>query len=211
MYYFFDLDGTLVDSNGVWIDVDTVFLARRGLPYTAEFAQGVAHSIFPLAAKFAREYCGIDDTEEEIMAEWMALAGDRYAKTVPLKPFVREFLLQCREKGIGMSLISSCVPEHGKAVLERHGLLGCFDHLVFAHDLGILKSDSRIFLEAARLCGVDPSDCVMFDDSIRSCQGAMEAGMQTVGVYDDLFRRDKADMRSLCGRYIRSFEELLDA
>ena len=30
----FDLDGTLIDSNGVWKEVDRTFLARRGLPYT---------------------------------------------------------------------------------------------------------------------------------------------------------------------------------
>ena len=28
----FDMDGTLIDSNGIWRDVDTAFLAKRGLP-----------------------------------------------------------------------------------------------------------------------------------------------------------------------------------
>ena len=32
----FDMDGTLIDSNGIWKEVDTEFLARRGLPYTKE-------------------------------------------------------------------------------------------------------------------------------------------------------------------------------
>ena len=59
MYYLFDLDGTLIDSNGIWVDVDTAFLARRGMPYTPEYAQGVAHTIFPLAAKFTKAYCSI--------------------------------------------------------------------------------------------------------------------------------------------------------
>ena len=30
----FDMDGTLIDSNGVWREVDRTFLARRGLSYT---------------------------------------------------------------------------------------------------------------------------------------------------------------------------------
>ena len=29
----FDLDGTLIDSNGVWVEVDKIFLSRRGAPY----------------------------------------------------------------------------------------------------------------------------------------------------------------------------------
>lgn len=210
MYYFFDLDGTLVDSNGVWIDVDTVFLARRNMPYTEEYAKGVAHTIFPLAATFTREYCGIDDSEEQIMAEWMELAGDRYERTVKLKPFAREFLQQCKERGIGMALISSCVPAHGKAVLARYGLTAYFDRMIFAHDLGIEKSDPRIFLEAARRCGVAPEECVLFDDSSRACRGALAAGMQAVGVYDEFFRRDEAELRTICSRFIRSFQELLE-
>ena len=32
--FLFDLDGTLIDSNGIWKNVDREFLARRGLPYT---------------------------------------------------------------------------------------------------------------------------------------------------------------------------------
>ncbi len=29
--YFFDLDGTLLDSNGIWLDIDIEFLGRRGI------------------------------------------------------------------------------------------------------------------------------------------------------------------------------------
>ena len=45
--YLFDMDGTLIDSNDVWKDVDREFLARRGLPYTKAYYEGVAHTIFP--------------------------------------------------------------------------------------------------------------------------------------------------------------------
>ena len=38
----FDMDGTLIDSNGIWKDVDTRFLEKRGLPYTQEYYEGVA-------------------------------------------------------------------------------------------------------------------------------------------------------------------------
>ena len=72
----FDMDGTLIDSNGIWKDVDTAFLAKRGLPYTKEYYEGVAHTIFPLAARFTKEFCHLPESEEAIMAEWMDMAGD---------------------------------------------------------------------------------------------------------------------------------------
>ena len=52
--YLFDLDGTLLNSNRIWADVDREFLARRGMPYTKEYYEGVAHTIFPLAAEFTK-------------------------------------------------------------------------------------------------------------------------------------------------------------
>ena len=100
--YLFDMDGTLIDSNDVWKDVDREFLARRGLPYTKAYYEGVAHTIFPLAAKFTKEFCNLPDSEEAIMAEWMELAKDAYAH-VTVKPGVRAFLKQCKAENRRMA------------------------------------------------------------------------------------------------------------
>ena len=107
--YLFDMDGTLIDSNDVWKDVDREFLARRGLPYTKAYYEGVAHTIFPLAAKFTKEFCNLPDSEEDIMAEWMELAKDAYAH-VTVKPGVRAFLKQCKAENRRMALVTSSVP-----------------------------------------------------------------------------------------------------
>ena len=73
---FFDLDGTLIDSNGVWLQVDHTFLGRRGLEITPEYTYTVGHSIFPVAAQFTKRYYHLEDSAEDIMAEWRALSYD---------------------------------------------------------------------------------------------------------------------------------------
>ena len=211
MYYLFDLDGTLIDSNSIWIDVDTEFLRRRGLAYTKEYYLGVAHSIFPLAAKFTKEYCRIEDSEESIMAEWLELAGDRYAKWVELKPYVREFLAENKSRGIPMALVTACVPQHGKSVIEKYELSRYFDRIIFAQELGLEKGNPRFYEEVSRMCGVKLNDFTLFDDSVRSCKTAAAAGMHTVGVYDRFFREDEAEMRTVCERYITDFSEMLSS
>ena len=62
--HIFDMDGTLIDSNGIWREVDEAFLAKRGFPYTKEYYQGVAHTIFPLAAEFTKRYCHLEESVE---------------------------------------------------------------------------------------------------------------------------------------------------
>ena len=44
---FFDLDGTLVDSSGIWLQIDLDFTARRGLAHTQEYHDFVIHSTAP--------------------------------------------------------------------------------------------------------------------------------------------------------------------
>lgn len=205
----FDMDGTLIDSNGIWRQVDEAFLAKRGYPYTREYYEGVAHTIFPMAAKFTKAYCHLEESEEEIMAEWMQMAGDAYAVRVPIKPGVRAYLDRCRAAGERMIVLTSSVPEHCRAALGRLGLTEYFERILFAHDLGMDKKDPETFRHAAALMGVTPEDCTMYDDSMAACRAAREAGMQVVGVYDAFFHVSWPEMQQVCHRVIRSFEELL--
>jgi HAD superfamily hydrolase (TIGR01509 family) len=204
----FDMDGTLIDSNGIWKNVDREFLARRGLPYTHAYYEGVAHTIFPLAAKFTKAYAKLPESCEEIMAEWMELASDLYAH-VSLKPGVRTYLKQCRAEGRRMAVVTSSVPEHCHTALRQLGLEKYFDQVTFAQQLGLEKKEPAIWLTAARENGVRPEDCTVFDDSLSACKGARAAKMRVVGVYDDYFTQDEAEMRGFCDVYIKSFEELL--
>ena len=206
--FLFDMDGTLIDSNGVWKDVDREFLARRGLPYTGAYYEGVAHTIFPLAAKFTKEYCHLSESCEEIMAEWMDLAKDAYAH-VTVKPGVRAYLKQCKAEGRQMAVVTSSVPAHCHTALERLDLEKYFQRITFAQELGLEKRDPEIWRIAAREGGVRPEDCTVFDDSLAACKGARQARMRVVGVYDGFFAADEKEMRGFCDVYIKSFEELL--
>lgn len=206
--YLFDLDGTLIDSNGIWKDVDRAFLARRGIPYTRAYYEGVAHTIFPLAAEFTKRFCGLEESCEEIMSEWMELARGLY-RTVPLKPGAVAYLEQCRRDGERMAIVTSSVPEHCRDALEHLEIGGYFERVIFAQELNIEKQSPELWRAAASILGVTPGECTLFDDSLLSCRGARGAGMRTVGVYDRDFAVDEPEMRALCDVYVRSFAELL--
>ena len=205
----FDMDGTLIDSNGIWKDVDTAFLAKRGLPYTRAYYEGVAHTIFPLAAKFTKEFCHLPESEEAIMAEWMDMAGDLYGTSVPVKPGVRAYLEKLRDAGERMMVVTSAVPVHCRTALTHLGLMPYFERIVFAQELHREKKDPALWRLAAETAGVSTEDCTLYDDSVEACRGAKAAGMRAVGVYDPFFAATETEMRAVCGRYIRSFEELV--
>ena len=206
--FLFDLDGVLIDSNGIWKDVDRTFLARRGIPYSQAYYEGVAHTIFPLAAEFTKAFCGLDESCEEIMAEWMELAQGLYS-AVSLKSGVREYLKQCRTEGERMAIVTSSVPEHCREALRHLELESYFERVIFAHELRMEKRSPDLWRMAADCMGVRPKDCAAFDDSIASCRGAKAAGMRVIGVYDRYFADNEAEMRAVCDVYIRDFTDLL--
>ena len=205
----FDFDGTLVDSNGVWVDVDNGFLARRGLTPTREYSDAVGHSIFPIAAQYTKDYYHLDMSPEEIMAEWLDMARDAYAHQVPLKPGAGEFLARRAGQGADMALVTACVPELCRAALARHGLERYFSAVVYVQELGVEKRDPRAFALTLERLGVRAADCTLYEDSPGACKAARDTGIAVVGVYDSFYAIYEAEMRQLCRRYIRSFTELL--
>lgn len=204
----FDLDGTLIDSNGIWSDVDRVFLARRGLRYTQEYRDNMAHMIFPLAAAYTKEYGALTESCEAIMDEWMALAADRYAH-VPLKSGARELLEQYRRRGERMALFTSAVREHCETALRAHGLEVYFERVIYAADLGMNKSSPEAFRLACEALGVSPADCVLIDDSVRALQSAKACGARAVGVYDDFYAGTHEEMAKICDVCVHELGELL--
>ena len=96
----FDLDGTLLDSMGVWLEVDRVFLARRGIALPDDYAAAISPMGFPAAAAYTKTRFSLPEDEASIMAEWHALAVDAYANHVGLKHGVREYLTSLRRRGI---------------------------------------------------------------------------------------------------------------
>lgn len=204
----FDLDGTLSDSNGIWVDVDLAFLSRRGLEATDEYSHTVGHSIFPVAAQFTKDYYKLDMTPQAIMDEWMALAGDAY-RHVPLKPGAAEFLARCHAEGEPMAMLTACVPELCRTVLARYSLEKYFQKVIFAQDMEMEKRNPLVYEQAAALLGVAPDACIFYEDAPANCAAAKSLGMTVVGVHDPFYARYEHEMRQTCDRYIESFEELL--
>ena len=205
----FDLDGTLIDSNGVWHEVDERFLSARNLTPTAEYFDAVGHAIFPTAARFTIDYYHLDESPEAIMAEWMSLAKNAYEHHIPLKPGVLEYLNRLADSGETLALVTACVPELGHAVLKRHGLNELFQHLVFAQDLGVEKRDPRFFQYVMEHLKVSPADCVFYEDSPKNCLMAKNIGMTVIGVLDPFYSDQVHEMMQICDRCIYDFTELI--
>ena len=70
----FDLDGTLVDSMGIWRRVDVEFLSRRGIPLPDDLPQELETMEFMEVARYFRGRFSLPDNPEEIAADLTDMA-----------------------------------------------------------------------------------------------------------------------------------------
>lgn len=209
MMLFLDLDGTLIDSNGVWLDVDQKFLAKRGLEVTPEYSYTVGHSIAPVAARFTVDYYHLDEDPEAIQAEWLNMARHAYAHAIPAKPGAVKLLEACKKAGQPTALLSSGIPELSMLAVRRLGLDKYLGGYFFAHEVGLEKRDPQVYRLAAEEFGFSPSDCALIEDAPDNCAAARSVGFTVVGVYDDFYAARWADVQANSHRTVHSLNELL--
>ena len=99
----FDLDGTLLDSTWVWSQIDTDFLKKRGFEVPEDYSTAIMAMGFEEVAKYTIKRFLLQETKEDVMAEWDAMARDAYAHDVKLKKGVKKLLLWLKKQDIKMA------------------------------------------------------------------------------------------------------------
>lgn len=123
-------------------------------------------------------------------------------------PGVERSIAMIRANGLALGLATSSAPTLIDEVLSKLGLVDVFDvtHSAVTETLG--KPHPAVFLSAARLLGVVPSQCIAIEDSVAGVQSAKTAGMRVIAVPPphlfDESGYDQADIK------LRSLEDLTE-
>ncbi|NLC67805.1 MAG: HAD family phosphatase [Clostridiaceae bacterium] len=205
----FDLDGTLVDSMGVWDKVDEEFLGMKGIEVPCGLGDEIKNMTFREAAIYFKERFGIKDDVEDIMQEWNDMGYYEYAHNVQLKPGVREFLHFLKGKGIKIGIATTNYIKLVEAVLKNNGVLEFFNAISTANEVEKGKEHPDIYLLTARKLGLEPEECVVFEDILPAVRGAKAAGMKVIGVYDKYSRHEAEEIKKMADGYISGFETIL--
>ena len=206
----FDLDGTLVDSMWIWKDIDIEYLGRHNFPYDAELQSKIDGLSFHETAIYFKETYGIKDSIEDIQKEWNDMAIEFYRTRVFPKPGAIEYLKQLRSKGIKTGIATSNSWELLSAVLTATGLDRYMDSIHTACEIRKGKPAPDIYLMVAADLGVNPADCMVFEDIIPGIQSGHNAGMRVCSVFDEYSADRWEEIAALSDYHIRSFEELLE-
>jgi len=183
----FDMDGLLIDSErpimAAWIEAArTLDIELSHSQYLQVVGLAMAESERILASLLG----GPDAYLHAIAHVRRRLQLERSdgAPLFPIKPGAAEFLSALRERGTRCAVASSSTSGQIQACLGSLGLLHHFDAFAGGDEVARAKPDPALYLLAAERLGVDPAECIAFEDSENGAKSALAAGLRVVVVPD---------------------------
>ncbi len=180
----FDMDGLLFDSERLGVEVIVDAGKKQGKNITREFIHttlGITNTVsMPM---YQKTYPGLDPVKlfEDFGSAMQVLAEKRQ---IPLKKGARELLYMLREKGIPCALASSSPEKYVRLYLDSQGISDYFS-VILGGPKGIRsKPEPDIFLLAADKMGVDPTKCLVLEDSPNGVKAGRAAGARVCMVPD---------------------------
>ncbi|MEU1693761.1 HAD family hydrolase [Streptomyces hirsutus] len=178
---FLDMDGTLVDTEGFWWDVEVEVFASLGHTLDDSWRHVVVGGPMTRSAGFLVEATGADIP----LAELTVLLNDgfeaRIADSLPLMPGAARLLAELSENGIPTALVSA---SHRRIIDRVLTSLGPqhFALSVAGDEVPRTKPHPEPYLAAAAGLGVDPLRCAVVEDTATGVASAEAAGCHVVAV-----------------------------
>lgn len=177
---FFDLDGTLVDTERLAMSATVSAFAAMGYRADQDFLHDLVGKDMPtgerlIAARYPQLNLKDLDRRVAFAMNEALVAG------MPLKTGVRHLLAQITQP---KAIVTSSSQKSAVRKVELAGLTRLFAHMITLDDVSRAKPAPEPYLLAAKRLGVAPARCLVFEDSEVGAEAAHSAGMRVVQVPD---------------------------
>ena len=181
----FDLDGVLVDTAVYHYKAWKALANRLGFDFTEaqnEHLKGVNRM---RSLEMILDWGKVSKTEAEMLelaagknAEYVEMISKMTAEEV--LPGTLQLLQALKAAGIKIALGSAS--KNSGLILERTNLAHLFDAIVDGNHVSASKPDPEVFLKGAEALGLEPSNCIVFEDAQAGVQAAINGGMKVIGI-----------------------------
>jgi beta-phosphoglucomutase len=179
----FDMDGTLIDNTPYHYKSWVALFKKYGKGELSKQTYYTEISGVPIMDTLKRLFDDRDETGlKELLKEKEEFYRKEYAPyLVPING-LETFLTELKNDGIKMAMATSATVEDIDFILNKIPIRNDFDEIVNSSMVSKPKPNPQIFLKAAELLNMAPSNCVVFEDSLAGIKAANDAGMKVVAI-----------------------------
>ena len=179
--FLFDLNGTMIDDMGFHTEAWYQVLTELGVKLTKD---DVKKEMYGKNSELLIRIFGkghFPDAEmEQISIEKEKKYQDAFLPHLKLISGLDAFLEKAYQENILMAIGSAAIPFNIDFVLDGLNIRKYFRVTVSADDVKHSKPDPETFTKGAKLLGVRPSDCIVFEDNPKGVEAAIAGGMQSI-------------------------------
>jgi HAD superfamily hydrolase (TIGR01509 family) len=205
----FDMDGTLVDSEPLWLEAEREVMESVGASWSAQDQLSClggprerTEKIMQERSNNVKPYGYFGDQLDILMLE-------KLATQLQVLPNAIDLINECRNFGLKIALVTASGGQLMRTVLT-HFPINFFDITISADDVEKSKPDPAPYLLAAERLSVEIQDCVVVEDSITGVTAGLSSGAQVIGIPHLVALSDHKNLRIVDKLSDISIKNLLD-
>jgi HAD superfamily hydrolase (TIGR01509 family) len=177
----FDLDGVIIETEGLWNDVREGLTKERGGRWSDEAQAAMMGMSSTEWSRYMHDELDVPDPPEEISREVVGRMAERYAEHLPLIDGAADAVKRLAARW-PLGLASSANRLLIDRALELSGLAPFFKVTLSSEEVARGKPAPDVYLEVARRLGVEATSCAAIEDSASGIRSATAAGMAVVAI-----------------------------
>lgn len=178
---FFDMDGLLVDSEPEWLLSEIEVTAPYGYTWLPEDQVACLGGPLTRVGQYMFDKCGRQQSPEYFTQALIDTQVARMRGNTPTMPGAIGLLKELQRNGVKTALVSASPRNIVDAVLDNLGH-DLFPFSISSDDVTNTKPNPECYVKAAQICGVEISNCLVFEDSLTGMNAAIASGAFLVGV-----------------------------
>ncbi len=191
-HVIFDMDGLLLDTEGLYTQVTQQIVGRYGKTYDWSIKAHMIGRPALESARFLVETLALPIAPEQYLAQREKLLRELFPYARPM-PGAERLVRHFHASGVRQAVATSSSRDFFDLKTRRHSdWFNLVDEVVTGDDPEVSRGKPApdIFLTAARRIGADPADCLVFEDAPSGMRAANAAGMAVLVVPDPNMARD---------------------
>ncbi|KAJ6735874.1 RIBOFLAVIN KINASE [Salix viminalis] len=177
-----DLDGTLIHTDGILGDVLKALLLKYGKQWDGREAQKIVGKTPLEEATIVVEDYELPCSTDEFVTQITPLLYDQFCNIKAL-PGANRLIKHLSDHNVPLALASNSPRAYVESKISyQQGWKESFSVIIAGDEVRAGKPSPDIFLEAAKRLGIEPSRCLVIEDSLPGVTGGKAAGMEVVAV-----------------------------